>query len=260
MPISNVSGNLRAGICTSTTRPTSPYAGQQIYETDTNLGYIWNGSSWVRIYPEPVTTKGDIATYSTAPDRLAVGANNKYLVANSSTSTGLQWSTNPAGMDLIAEQSFSGSVLTIDNCFSSAYQNYRIMAYGEHTGTAGGVTMWMQLKNGSGISAQGYYSLTTYNTNSAGPTRDWQAYIPNGFWAGTFANLYGAISLDLFNPHISGWTYFNAQSAGWGTSTGFQVVNSGFQYVSNSYTGLYIYPNSGTTVNGTVRVYGYRNL
>ena len=88
-------GGIRQGVCTSTTRPTAPYAGQQIYETDTNLAYIWNGSSWVRVYTTPVTTKGDVLTYSTVPDRLAVGTNNHALMADSSTSTGLKWSTNP---------------------------------------------------------------------------------------------------------------------------------------------------------------------
>jgi hypothetical protein len=33
-------------ICTSTTRPASPFEGQQIYETDTNLEYTYDGSAW----------------------------------------------------------------------------------------------------------------------------------------------------------------------------------------------------------------------
>jgi hypothetical protein len=33
-------------VCTSTTRPSSPFAGQQIYEADTVENYIWNGSVW----------------------------------------------------------------------------------------------------------------------------------------------------------------------------------------------------------------------
>ena len=33
-------------ICTSTTRPASPFAGQIIYETDTTLRYVWNGTTW----------------------------------------------------------------------------------------------------------------------------------------------------------------------------------------------------------------------
>lgn len=36
----------RPGVCTSSTRPASPYEGQVIYETDTDLLRIWNGSAW----------------------------------------------------------------------------------------------------------------------------------------------------------------------------------------------------------------------
>jgi hypothetical protein len=39
----------------------------------------------------PLTAKGDLFTYSTAPARLAVGNNGETLVADSSTSTGLRW-------------------------------------------------------------------------------------------------------------------------------------------------------------------------
>ena len=35
-------------ICTSTTRPASPFKGQTIYEGDTDLSYTYNGSSWVQ--------------------------------------------------------------------------------------------------------------------------------------------------------------------------------------------------------------------
>lgn len=46
MGLSNIGSNARPGICTSTTRPTTPYEGQLIYETDTDLLQIWNGSAW----------------------------------------------------------------------------------------------------------------------------------------------------------------------------------------------------------------------
>lgn len=38
---------IRPGVCTSTTRPTVPYEGQLIYETDTDLVASYNGSAWV---------------------------------------------------------------------------------------------------------------------------------------------------------------------------------------------------------------------
>lgn len=46
MTISNVSSGLRPGVCTSTTRPTSPYVGQLIFETDTAQLKYWDGSKW----------------------------------------------------------------------------------------------------------------------------------------------------------------------------------------------------------------------
>ena len=46
MAISNNSTGLRPGVCTSTTRPTAPYEGQMIYETDTDMVAIWNGTAW----------------------------------------------------------------------------------------------------------------------------------------------------------------------------------------------------------------------
>ncbi len=36
----------RPGVCTSTTRPASPYEGQTVYLTDTDLLQIWTGSAW----------------------------------------------------------------------------------------------------------------------------------------------------------------------------------------------------------------------
>lgn len=53
MGLGNAYGNLglKSGVCTSTTRPASPYEGMVIYETDTDLVLAWNGSSWATIGP-----------------------------------------------------------------------------------------------------------------------------------------------------------------------------------------------------------------
>ena len=41
---------------TSSTRPSSPWIGQHVYETDTNYEYVWNGTAWTGGTPPPGTT------------------------------------------------------------------------------------------------------------------------------------------------------------------------------------------------------------
>jgi len=52
MGISNLSNGWRPGICTSTTRPTAPYEGQLIYETDTNQVLVYDGTYWISTSPQ----------------------------------------------------------------------------------------------------------------------------------------------------------------------------------------------------------------
>ena len=50
MPITSQIGSSslsKPGVCTSSTRPATPYEGQMIYETDTDKVLIYNGSAWV---------------------------------------------------------------------------------------------------------------------------------------------------------------------------------------------------------------------
>ena len=66
MPITNNSTGIRPGVCTSTTRPTAPYVGQLIFETDTFVLKYWNGSSWQGAISAPAGTVNTFAG-STAP-------------------------------------------------------------------------------------------------------------------------------------------------------------------------------------------------
>jgi hypothetical protein len=73
----------------------SPQEGMISFLKDTNSTEYYSGSAWVAIggSTSPLTTKGDLYTYSTANARLGVGTNGQVLVADSAESTGLKWST-----------------------------------------------------------------------------------------------------------------------------------------------------------------------
>lgn len=101
MAISNNSTGLRTGVCTSTTRPTAPYEGQHIYETDTDIEYVWNGSAWVVNYvsaASPVftgTPTAPTATAGTNTTQLATMASKPWNVA-----WGMQTYTTATANDL----------------------------------------------------------------------------------------------------------------------------------------------------------------
>ena len=63
----------------------------------------------------PLTTKGDLYTYSTTNDRLPVGANGSFLTADSTEATGLKWVTVGApgsvtSVSIVSANGFAGSV------------------------------------------------------------------------------------------------------------------------------------------------------
>jgi hypothetical protein len=59
MTVSNLSTGLRPGVCLSSSRPTVPYEGQMVYETDTDMVAIWNGTAW-RYIAATTPTNGSV--------------------------------------------------------------------------------------------------------------------------------------------------------------------------------------------------------
>ena len=93
----------------------------------TNMDFTW-------VTPTdqtPLTTKGDLFTFSTVDARLGVGTNGQTLVADSSASTGLAWATPSTGsVTKILSASFSSVAdtgTTFDGVFTSTYNNYLIV-------------------------------------------------------------------------------------------------------------------------------------
>ena len=97
--------------------------GMMSYLQDTNAVQVYNGSAWVSVGggASPLTTKGDLYTFSTVDARLGVGANGTVLTAASGEATGLQWAA-AGGYTLISSGSLTGSSVSITSIPATYYR------------------------------------------------------------------------------------------------------------------------------------------
>ena len=144
--------------------------------SNTDLDYTWVTTDDANaIQNAIVDAKGDLisATAADTPARLAVGANNTVLTADSSTATGLKWATPAGGLTLIARTSFSAvASQAFDSVFTSTYSSYLVVI--DQIWAASGNAMQMQLRYaGPTTQASGYYGNNIYaRANAATVTND----------------------------------------------------------------------------------------
>jgi len=113
-------------------------------DADNNI-YKYTGSAWVNIDTtgggSPLTTKGDLYTYSTTDARLPVGTNGQILTADSTTATGLKWAAAAGGgMTSIASGSLStgSGTLTLDS-ISGSYKDLRLVVRDAYPATGNNI-------------------------------------------------------------------------------------------------------------------------
>jgi hypothetical protein len=97
--------NLGAGACTVTAGTATVATAGSLILPQNDAGILYFTSASAAIFYDyiqagavsPLTTKGDLYTFSTSDARLAVGANGTTLVADSSEATGLKWAAASGG-------------------------------------------------------------------------------------------------------------------------------------------------------------------
>jgi hypothetical protein len=120
----------------------------------------------------PLTAKGDLFTYSTAPARLAVGLDGEQIVANSAASSGLQYNANfSAGKNKVINGDFG--IWQRGTTATPALNNYgfgpdRFMTYsfGSSTSTISQQTFTPGTAPVAGYEGQYFVRLASTNTQT----------------------------------------------------------------------------------------------
>ena len=142
------------------------------------------------------------------------------------------------------------SSLTVSNCFSSTYDNYKIVISG------GASSAQCSLKFELGGSTTAYYGTYLY-ANYATPT-PLAATINNQasmiYAGGANINTIN-MNLELQNPFLAKITNIQALTVLWQNNYGHAICD---HELANSYTSFRIFPDTGTLTGGTITVMGYR--
>ena len=143
------------------------------------------------------------------------------------------------------------SSVTVSNCFSSTYDNYKIIWQGGTCSASG--SGYVQL---SGITTSVYYGvLMFYNLAAAAygaapdnPSTSWR-YIGGG------SSKFGSMNFDICAPNLATRKTIQA----WYSREGYSGSYTGWVDSTSSATGFTIgNVDWGTMTGGTITVYGYR--
>jgi hypothetical protein len=232
MGISNIASNLRPGICTSSTRPTTPYEGQVVYETDTDQTLVWNGSAWVLL-----------STGTANPPGLEL------ITACTASFTGGTAGSVSNGVVTIGT---SNTAIDVISAFSSSYTNYKVIISGvDASSNAEG----LRFNFGTTTPADGYYGNLSYLlfSNVTGTVASNNVgYLTIGL-VGISDN--SNTSFDVYQPNASKIASLSGTFAG----AAYCGFFGGEQNSTTARTGFRITVSAGSLTGGTIRVYGYRN-
>lgn len=219
MAISNSASGFRPGVCTSTTRPQSPYNGFVIYETDTKQTLVWQGSAWVML------TDAD----------------------------------QPPGLQLVTTHTFTNQATTnIENCFPQEFNCFRFVAQ-VGTVSGGGYMTARLLDGSSASTSNYVSKSNWLNLQTSTRTFDDADARTDRFSIGTIGDGANTINtFELLNPNKALVTSMSGSGVGYFGTTQWLQVNGGLHTFTFAYNGFQLIAN-GPNISGTVKIYGYRN-
>lgn len=156
-----------------------------------------------------------------------------------------------AGLVYVTSATIGSAVssVTVSNCFSATYDNYKIVVNGGTGSTTSNVSCQL-----SGITTGVYEQLGFFQVWGTSTLNAYAASTVTSFIAGEAMATRYAIDIDIKNPFASIQKFGLIGSQ----STRVQYTMPFYINSTTSATGFTLTPGSGTLTGGTITVYGYR--
>ena len=258
--------NLGAGACTVTAGTATVASAGSLILPQYDAGILYFTATGASIFYDyiqtgaasPLTTKGDLYTFSTSDARLAVGTNTHVLTADSTQPTGIKWAAaagGSSGLTKITSASFSAvSTVNIDSIFSATYKRYMVVLSLSASSSA---TLNLRYrKSGTTATSADFYGSgfsldrvnTSFNNGQAGTTSKTVSVDATG------TNLWIMYFTKVGNG--ADYPYFTAIGGGGGNQqTGF--VGTTWN-IADTYDGINIFL-SANVMTGDYQIYGLEN-
>jgi hypothetical protein len=220
-------------------------AGEVLTASDVNT-YLMEQS--VMVFGGTAARSSAIPTPSTGMTTY-IGVSGTATIPQIETYTGAAWQTL-YGLTQVANVTVSSAAAVImDNIFTSAYQNYRVMI--RYTGVTPQINLEPR-SSGSTISGNFFTAILgwTYNAGTTNINQTDGSFLKLNVGYDTSR---GAQTLDILDPTSAAPTCYQVNGV---AET--MHVGSSLQLNSSAVQGLRFSANSGT-FSATIRVYGYRN-
>jgi hypothetical protein len=164
------------------------------------------------------------------------------------------------GLYKVAEGTLSSTATSFEDCFSSDFNNYRIVV-DQISLSASGEIFWRILSGSTPEITFYRFAYLGYTTSAATANlnNNSATLASTGFSTsvGVDGIIVGSFTMDIFGPAIAQRTFAQNHAMAFPNGNAMRIGGS-LHNATTAYDGIQFLTNTAVTMSGNVRIYGYR--